>query len=161
MVVYASPPLSGVNTQRLAKCSHLWPFNSVSRSPFLASQRMIIASSPPLANNLPSKDQEIVRTSRLPFSHMSLLLVTALRLSPADRAKHENASPVALQAQNFRSCLCADEVDASICIPSSDEVVGGPILQAQNSRVKARRVPSARSVVVPQDEIHDVGLAVE
>jgi hypothetical protein len=96
---------------------------------------------------------------------MSLLLVTALRLSPplspADRAKHENASPVALQEQMFCSCLCADEVDASICIPSRDDVVGGPILQAQNPRVKARRVPSARSVVLPQDEIHDVGLAVE
>ena len=93
---------------------------------------------------------------------MSLLLVTALRLSPADRAKHENASPVALQAQNFRSCLCADEVDASICIPSRDDVAGGPILHAHNWFFKARHVPSARSsVVVPQHEIHDVGLVVE
>ena len=38
-----------------------------------------------------------------------------LRLSPG-RAKHERKmlSPVALQAQNFRSCLCADEMDAPI-----------------------------------------------
>ena len=66
-----------------------------------------------------------------------------------------------MQAQNFRSCLCADEVDASTFIPSPDDVAGGPILQAHHWRLKARRVPSDRSVVVPQDEIHDVGLAVE
>jgi hypothetical protein len=38
-----------------------------------------------------------------------------LRLSPG-RAKHERKmlSPVALQAQKFRSCLCADEMDAPI-----------------------------------------------
>ena len=69
-------------------------------------------------------------------------------------------SPVALQAQSFRSCLCADEMDAPIVGPSRDDVSGGPILHAVNCRVKARRVPSARSVVVPQDEIHDVCLAV-
>jgi len=46
-------------------------------------------------------------------------------------------------------------------VPSRDDVAEWPILQAQNFRVKVRRVPSARSVVVPQDEIHDVGLAVE
>ena len=34
-------------------------------------------------------------------------------------------------------------------------------MHAPNLRVKARRVPSARSVVVPQDKIHDVSLAVE
>ena len=44
-------------------------------------------------------------------------------------------------------------------IPSRDDVACGPILHAHNVRVKARRVPSARPVVVvPQHEIHD-GLA--
>ena len=86
-----------------------------------------------------------------------------LRLSPGDRAKHgrKMLSPVALvvalQAQNFRSCLCADEMDAPMFVPSRDHVASGPILHALNARVKARRVPSARPlVVVPQHEIHDV-----
>ena len=55
-------------------------------------------------------------------------------------------SPVALQAQNFRSCLCADEMDAPILGPSRDDVASGPILHALNARVKARRVPSARGI---------------
>jgi hypothetical protein len=77
-------------------------------------------------------------------------------------------------AQSFRSCLCADEMDAPILGPSRDDVSGGPMLHALNCRVKVRRVPSARSVciyllelpgtqarvVVPKDEIHDVCLAV-
>jgi hypothetical protein len=83
-------------------------------------------------------------------------------------------SPVALQAQNFRSRLCADEMDAPILGPSRDEMVAlilgpsrddvasGLILHAPNSRVKARRVPSARPlVVVAQHEIHDVCRVVE
>jgi len=45
--------------------------------------------------------------------------------------------------------------------PSRDHVAGVPISQALNCRVKARRAPSARSVVGPRDQIHDVGLAVE
>ena len=48
-----------------------------------------------------------------------------------------------------------------ICIPNCDYVAGGPILHAEDASVKARLVPSARSVEVPQDQIHDVGLAVE
>ena len=60
---------------------------------------------------------------------MSVLLVLLyaspplnLRLSPGDRAKQERKmlSPVALQAQNFRSRLCADEMDAPILGPSRD-----------------------------------------
>jgi hypothetical protein len=39
---------------------------------------------------------------------------------PLTGAKHENASPVARKAQNFRSYLCADEMGASIFIPSRD-----------------------------------------
>jgi hypothetical protein len=53
-------------------------------------------------------------------------------------------------------------MDAPIFAPSRDDVADGPILYAPNYRVKARRVPSARPVVVlPQDEIHDVCLVVE
>jgi hypothetical protein len=33
MVVYASPPLSGVNSQLFAKCGHLWPLSSLSCLP--------------------------------------------------------------------------------------------------------------------------------
>ena len=69
----------------------------------------------------------------------------------------KNASPVALHAQESRSCLCADEVDASTCIPSCDDVAGGPILHAPNCCFKTSRVTTARSsVVVPQHEVHDV-----
>jgi hypothetical protein len=61
--------MSGLIKKRLAKCSHLWPFNSVRRSPFFASQRMILVSSPPLARTscLPSKEQATVLTQSLPF----------------------------------------------------------------------------------------------
>jgi hypothetical protein len=109
---------------------------------------------------LPTDDEKGLAGSPMPGESQ----LSALRLSPADRAKHESKmqSPVALQgAQKFRSYLCADDMDAPICIPSSDYVAGGPTLHAEDSRVKARHVPSARFVVVPQDEIHDVGLAVE
>ncbi len=44
---------------------------------------------------------------------------------------------------------------------SRRDVAGGPILHALNGRVKARRVPSARSVEVPQDDIDDVCFVVE
>jgi len=48
-----------------------------------------------------------------------------------------------------------------IIITRRDDVSGGPVLHALNSRVKARRAPAARPVIVPQDQIHHVGLAVE
>ena len=48
-----------------------------------------------------------------------------------------------------------------VCAPSHDDVAGGPILHAVNCRVKARRAPAARPVVVPQDQIRHVRLAVE
>jgi hypothetical protein len=51
-----------------------------------------------------------------------------------------NVSPVALQAQTFRSCLCADEMDAPSFVPSRDDVACGPILHDKNPRVKVRRV---------------------
>ena len=71
-------------------------------------------------------------------------------------------SPVALQAQKFRSCMCADEMYAPIFAPNRDDVACGPMLHDRNCRVTVRRVPSARPVVVvPQDVIHDVCLVVE
>jgi uncharacterized membrane protein len=65
----------------------------------------------------------------------------------------------------------ASQFDGAVIRPS-DELPGIHRLElevgdaiavalAPNSCVKARRVPSARSMVVPQDQIHDVGLAVE
>ena len=50
---------------------------------------------------------------------------------------------------------------APIAAPGRDDVASGPVLHAVNRRVKARRGPAARAVVLPQDNIHDVGLAVE
>ena len=78
---------------------------------------------------LPWGEKTHAVTKRLPFFELSgntyVVVVYAspplnLRLSPGDRAKHERkmlspvALVVALQAQNFRSCLCADEMDAPI-----------------------------------------------
>ena len=75
--------------------------------------------------------------------------------------EEENAVTCGPSSTKIRSCFCADEMEPT-CAPSSDDVAGGPILHAQNCRVKARRVPSARPVVVVlQDEIHGVCLAVE
>jgi len=54
-------------------------------------------------------------------------------------------------AQNFLPRLCADEVYATIRTTRRDDVAGGPALHAVNFRVKARRAPAARSVVVPQE----------
>ena len=64
-------------------------------------------------------------------------------------------------AQNFRPRLCADKVYAPIVTTRRDDVTGGPVSHAANCRVKARRAPAARPVIVPQDQIHHVGLAVE
>ena len=64
-------------------------------------------------------------------------------------------------AHNFLPRLCADEVYATIRTTRRDDVTGGPALHAVNCRVKARRAPAARPVVVPQDQIRHVRLAVE
>jgi len=64
-------------------------------------------------------------------------------------------------AQNFLPRLCADEVYATILTTRRDNVAGGPVLHAGNFRVQAYRAPAARPVIVPQDQIHHVGLAVE
>jgi len=82
---------------------------------------------------------------------------------PAGAPRHGSHSVgVSLQgAQNFLPRLCADEVYAPIIITRRDDVTGGPVLHAFNSRVQARRAPAARPEVVPQDQIHHVGLAVE
>jgi hypothetical protein len=65
------------------------------------------------------------------------------------------------QAAHFLSRMCANETYAPIKARCRDDVAGGSILHAVNNFVKACRAPSARSMVVPQDQIHDVGLAVE
>ena len=65
-------------------------------------------------------------------------------------------------AQNFLPRLCADEAYAPISSTRRDDVSqAGPVLHAANSRVKARRAPAARPVIVPQDQIRHVRLAVE
>jgi hypothetical protein len=48
--------------QKEKSLANLWPFNSVRRSPFFGSHRMILLSFPPLARTLPSKDQATVLT---------------------------------------------------------------------------------------------------
>ena len=60
--------------------------------------------------------------------------------------------PAPQGAQNFLPRLCADEVYALITITRRDDrrddVTGGPVLHAFNSRVEAYRAPAARSVIV-------------
>ena len=50
---------------------------------------------------------------------------------------------------------------AAIRIARRDDVATGAILNGRNWCVHARRNPAGRAEVVPQDQIHDVGLAVE
>jgi hypothetical protein len=113
---------------------------------------------------LPSIDQATAQTGPLPFLNMS---VTALPLSPAAglntnakcshlwRFRHKSFSPVCAQMRWMRLSLA----------PAAMTSPAGPYCTHKNFRVKARRVPSARSVVCNrycsklQDEIHDVGLA--
>ena len=64
-------------------------------------------------------------------------------------------------ARNFLSRLCADKVYAPFITTRRDDVAGGPVLPTENFCVKAHRAPAARSVVVPQDQIHHISLAVE
>ena len=68
------PPISpSPHANSFVIVTALPPFSR--RSPFFASQRMILMSSPPLASMLPSKDQATVLTQALPFSNS---LVNAL-----------------------------------------------------------------------------------
>ena len=117
-----------LNSQRFAQCGHLWPLSVFKHSPVDEFQILTVSSALPLAIS-PVFDHATVMTYPLQCPQMSgntyVMVVYAspplnLRLSPGDRAKHgrKMLSPVALvvalQAQNFRSCLCADEMDAPI-----------------------------------------------
>ena len=77
-----------LNSQRFATCSHLWPLSVFKHSPVDGSQIFTDLSSLPLASS-PDLDQATVLTSRLPLSQMSALLVTALRLSPAEGGRQK------------------------------------------------------------------------
>jgi len=66
MVVYASPPLSGGDTQRFAKCTHLWPSSVFKHSPALGFQSFTVLSRLALASS-PSIDHA-TPTQSLPFS---------------------------------------------------------------------------------------------
>ena len=67
MVVYASPPLSGGDTQRFAKCTHLWPSSVFKHSPALGFQSFTVLSRLALASS-PSIDHATPKTQSLPFS---------------------------------------------------------------------------------------------
>jgi hypothetical protein len=71
------------NSQRFAKCSHLWPSSVFKRTPVAGFQIITVLSELPLAM-LPSIDQATARTGPLPFLNMS---VTALHLSIAERGR--------------------------------------------------------------------------
>ena len=78
----------GVESQLFAKCGYLWPSSFLSSMPLSTSHRRIVLSSDPLT----SCDGFVglkwtQRTQLLPLSQMSALLVTALRLSPAERGR--------------------------------------------------------------------------
>ncbi len=80
-------PLTGGNTQRFAKCGHLWPSSFLSCLPLSTSHRRIVLSSNALTSSCASVGLNWTQlTSPLPFSQMSILL-TSLRLSPGDRGK--------------------------------------------------------------------------
>jgi hypothetical protein len=68
-----------LNSQRFAKCSHLWPSSVFKRTPVAGFQIITVLSELPLAMS-PSIDQATAQTGPLPFLNMS---VTALPLSPA------------------------------------------------------------------------------
>jgi hypothetical protein len=71
MVVYASPPLSGVNTQRFAKAAHLCPVRVWRHLPSDTFHTLIVLS----RDELTSCDGSVGlnwthKTSQLPFSQM-------------------------------------------------------------------------------------------
>ena len=66
-VLYASDPVTGVNTQRFAKCSHLWPSSVFKHSPAIGFQSFSVPSRLALAMS-PSIDHATPKTESLPFS---------------------------------------------------------------------------------------------
>ena len=146
MFVYASPPLTGLNLQFLAKCGHQWP-HFLSSLPVPTSQSPTLLSIDPLTSCPASVGLNWTqRTLELPLSQMLVLLVTVLRLSPARATRTQNAVTCGPSSTWVRSCLCADEMDAPICGPSREDMTGGPVFNAAKFRVKARRFPSSRSI---------------
>jgi hypothetical protein len=81
-----------LNSQLFAKCVYLWPSSFLSSLPLSKTHRRIVLSS----DLLMSCDRFVglkrtQLTSPLPLSQMSALLVTVLRLSPAERgARRQN-----------------------------------------------------------------------
>jgi hypothetical protein len=77
-----------LNSQRFAKCNHLWPSSFLSSLPLSTSHNRIVLSQDPLTSCdgfVGLKRTQL--TLLLPLSQMSALLVTALRLSPAERGR--------------------------------------------------------------------------
>jgi len=76
-----------LNSQLFAKCGNLWPSSFLSSLPLSTSHRRIVLSYDPLTSCRGLVGLKWTqRTESLPLSQMSALLVTALRLSPADYA---------------------------------------------------------------------------
>jgi hypothetical protein len=131
MVVYASPPLSGVNSQLFAKCGYLWPSSFLSSLPLSTSHSRIVLSLDPLTScdgfvGLKSTE----KTQPLPLSQMSALLVTSLRLSPADRGKHATLRkmqpPVALERLQALACARVPELHRHVQARTGEQPVNRP-----------------------------------
>ena len=76
-----------LNTQRFTKRSHPLPLSVFKHSPADGFQIFTVPSELPLARILQPPDQATVLTQYLPFSNKSVLLVSVLRLSPAERGE--------------------------------------------------------------------------
>ena len=77
-----------LNSQLFAQCGYLWPSSFLSSLPLSTSHRRIVLSSDPLTSCdgfVGLKWTQL--TEPLPLFQMSALLVTALRLSPAERGR--------------------------------------------------------------------------
>ncbi len=77
-----------LNSQLFAKFGYLCPSRFMSSLPLSTSHRRIVSSYDPLTSCRGLVGLKWTQlTSRLPLSQMSDLLVTALRLSPAERGR--------------------------------------------------------------------------
>jgi hypothetical protein len=70
--------MSGVNMQRFAKSSHLWPLSVFKHSPDELGFQIFTAPSPLQLASSPSMDQSMPKTEPLPFSQMSVNCSTPL-----------------------------------------------------------------------------------
>ena len=74
-----------LNSQLFAKCGYLWPSSFLSSLPLSTSHRRIVLSYDPLTSCRGFVGLKWTQlTPSLPLSQMSALLLTALRLSPAE-----------------------------------------------------------------------------